>query len=223
MALEGTLEEFNIVAVLQMIASGGMTGILTVRDASNTKVTASFEGGRIIHARSPPQEDRLGEILIHTRRITRPQLEKATNIQIRQEPGKRLGQILIDGGMITREDLVMAVQIQILEVMSQLLLWSRGHWRFDFGAPDPGSVTPDEAMTVDEILSGQVLLLENVEPALDRTDAYNAVYAMTPGRSINLARITLEREAWQVLSAVDARSSVQEISSRIDMDLDRVV
>jgi predicted regulator of Ras-like GTPase activity (Roadblock/LC7/MglB family) len=223
MALEGTLEEFNIVAVLQMIASGGMTGTLTVRDPTNTKATVSFDGGSIIHARSPHLEDRLGEILVHTRRITRPQLDKATNIQIRQEPGKRLGQILIDAGMITREDLVMAVQIQILEVMSQLLLWARGQWRFDFGAPDPGSVTPDEALTVDEILSGQVLMLETVEPSIDRSEAYNAVYAMTPGKSLNMARITLERDHWQVLSAIDGHSSIQEISSRIGMDTEQVV
>jgi hypothetical protein len=223
MALEGTLEEFNIVAVLQMIASGGMTGTLTVRDPTNTKATVSFDGGRIIHARSPHLEDRLGEILVHTRRITRPQLDKATNIQLRQEPGKRLGQILIDAGMIVREDLVMAVQIQILEVMSQLLLWARGQWRFDFGAPDPGSVTPDEAMTVDEILSGQVLMLEAVEPSVDRSEVYNAVYAMTPGKSLNMARITLERDHWQVLSAIDGRSTVEEISVHIGMDTDHVV
>jgi len=60
MALEGTLEELNIVAVLQMIASGGMTGSLRVWDATH-RASIAFVQGQIIHADSTLQGDRLGE------------------------------------------------------------------------------------------------------------------------------------------------------------------
>lgn len=221
MALEGNLEEFNIVAVLQTVASGGMTGTLTVRDTTN-KAGISFTEGCIVHATSTLEEDRLGEILIRTRRVSQGQLEKAAQRQLRLESGKRLGQILLEAGVITRDDLVMAVQIQILEVMSQLLLWSRGQWRFEFGAPDPNNITPTEAMSVDEILSGQILLLDTVDPVYDRSAVLNAVYDLTPGRSRDSTRITLERDQWRVLSAIDGRSPLREVAHRVGLDPDHV-
>jgi predicted regulator of Ras-like GTPase activity (Roadblock/LC7/MglB family) len=221
MALEGNLEEFNIVAVLQTVASGGMTGTLTVRDTTN-KAIISFTEGCIVHATSTLEEDRLGEILIRTRRVTQAQLEKAAQRQLRVDSGKRLGQIMIEAGVIARDDLVMAVQIQILEVMSQLLLWSRGQWRFDFGPPDPNNITPAEAMSVDEILSGQILLLDTVDPVVDRSAVLNAVYDLTPGRSLDSARITLERDQWRVLSAIDGRTPLREVAHRVGLDPDHV-
>jgi predicted regulator of Ras-like GTPase activity (Roadblock/LC7/MglB family) len=221
MALEGNLEEFNIVAVLQTVASGGMTGTLTVRDATN-KAVIFFAVGCIVHAESTLEEDRLGEILVRTRRVSQGQLDKAAQRQLRLESGKRLGQILLEAGLITRDDLVMAVQIQILEVMSQLLLWSRGQWRFDFGPPDPNNITPAEAMSVDEILSGQILLLDTVEPVYDRSAVLNAVYEVTPGRSLDPARITLDRDQWRVLSAMDGRSPLREVAHRVGLDPDQV-
>jgi predicted regulator of Ras-like GTPase activity (Roadblock/LC7/MglB family) len=221
MALEGNLEEFNIVAVLQMIASGGMTGTLSVRDTSN-KAIISFTEGYIVHAESTLQEDRLGEILIRTRRLSQGQLDKAAQHQLRQESGKRLGQILVELRAITRDDLVMAVQIQILEVMSQLLLWSRGLWRFEFGLPDPNNITPAEAMSVDEILSGQILLLDTVDPVYDRSAVLNAVYDLMPGRSLDSARITLERDQWRVLSAIDGRGPLRDVAHRVGLDPDHV-
>jgi predicted regulator of Ras-like GTPase activity (Roadblock/LC7/MglB family) len=217
MALEGNLEEFNIVAVLQTVASGGMTGTLTVRDATH-KAVIFFAEGCIVHAESTLEEDRLGEILVRTRRVSQGQLDKAAQRQLRLESGKRLGQILVEANLITRDDLVMAVQIQILEVMSQLLLWSRGQWRFDFGQPDPNNITPAEAMSVDEILSGQILLLDTVEPVYDRSAVLNAVYEVTPGRSLDPARITLDRDEWRVLSAMDGRSPLREVAHRVGLD-----
>ena len=222
MALEGNLEEFNIVAVLQTIASGSMAGTLHVREANNRAVV-SFVEGQIIHAQSTEQQDRLGEILVRTRRISQDHLDKAVAYQLRQETGKRLGQILVDARLISRDDLIMAVQIQILEVMSQLLLWSRGQWRFDFGPPQPGGITPDEAMSIDEILSGQVLLIDNLEPAADRVAALQAVYGQVPGRSVDPTRITLERDSWRVLGAVDSSSPVADLAHRIGLDPDRVI
>src|SRR5689334_7014162 len=116
MALEGTLEELNIVAVLQMVASGGMTGTLRVWDVSH-RASIAFVQGQIIHADSTLQGDRLGEVLVRTRRITPAQLTQATATQAGQA-GKRLGQILVELGLISVEDLAMAVEIQIIEVMS---------------------------------------------------------------------------------------------------------
>jgi predicted regulator of Ras-like GTPase activity (Roadblock/LC7/MglB family) len=220
MALEGTLEELNIVAVLQMIASGGMTGSLRVWDATH-RASIAFVQGQIIHADSTLQGDRLGEVLVRTRRITPAQLAQATATQAEQ-PGKRIGQVLVELGLISVEDLAMAVEIQIIEVMSRLLAWTRGRWQFQFTAPDPSGTIPVGAMTVDEILSGQVMLLDDAEPPDDTAARLDEVYTLAAGRTRESVRGALDSDGWQVLGALDGRATLREVAQHIHLDPDKV-
>jgi predicted regulator of Ras-like GTPase activity (Roadblock/LC7/MglB family) len=77
-------------------------------------------------------------------------------------------------------------------------------------------------MSVDEILSGQILLLDTVDPVYDRSEVLNAVYDLMPGRSLDSARITLERDQWRVLSAIDGRGPLRDVAHRVGLDPDHV-
>lgn len=221
MALEGNLEEFNIVSVLQTLATGQMTGTLNVWDQAN-RATVTFLRGQVIHAESTLEADRIGEILVRTHRITRAQLERATAVQQRQDSGSRLGTILRDMLVVSEEDLAMAIQIQILEVMSRLILWSRGRWQFEFDRTDPGDDLPAGAMSVEEILSGQIILLDNLEPLYDHNILLDEVYRLMPGPQRNNERVVLEGHEWAVLTAVDGRRSVREIAAESGLDAEQV-
>ncbi len=221
MALEGNLKEFNIVAVLQTLAGGEMSGTLNVADEAH-RAAITFLRGHVIHADSTLEANRIGEILVRTHRITRAQLEQATGAQLRRYPGRRLGQILHAMRLISDDDLAMAVQIQILEVMARLVLWSRGGWQFQFAGTDSPDPLPAGAMSVDEILSGQIILLDNVDPFQDTSALLDAVYSIVPGRSGDSARVVLEGNEWAVLSAVDGRRSVRELSRATRLDPDQV-
>jgi predicted regulator of Ras-like GTPase activity (Roadblock/LC7/MglB family) len=216
MALEGTLEEFNIVAVLQMVAGSRMTGSLLLWDAAN-KATLVFAQGLIIHADSTQQADRLGEVLVRTHRITRAQLEKATSAQLRQRSGQRLGQILRDMNLVTDEDLAMVMQIKIHEIMSRLLLWTRGRWQFRFETVDADAEIPSSAISVEDVLSGQMVMLDD-DPGYDTQAMLDEVYSIVQGRARESERIIIEADEWAVLSAVDGRASVGEIAGRIGME-----
>ncbi|HET7077956.1 MAG TPA: DUF4388 domain-containing protein [Chloroflexia bacterium] len=216
MALEGTLEELNIVAVLQMVASGGMTGTLRVWDATQ-RASIAFVQGQIIHADSTLQGDRLGEVLVRTRRLTPAQVAQAAAVQIDQ-PGKRLGQILLELGLISVEDLAMAVEIQIIEVMSRLLAWTRGRWQFQFTPPDPSGTIPVGAMTVDEILSGQVMLLDEAESPGETEARLDEVYTLAEGRTRDSVRGALDGDSWQVLCALDGRATLSEVAQHLQID-----
>jgi predicted regulator of Ras-like GTPase activity (Roadblock/LC7/MglB family) len=216
MALEGTLEELNIVAVLQMVASGGMTGTLRVWDATQ-RASIAFVQGQIIHADSTLQGDRLGEVLVRTRRLTPAQVAQAAAVQIDQ-PGKRLGQILLELGLISVEDLAMAVEIQIIEVMPRLLAWTRGRWQFQFTPPDPSGTIPVGAMTVDEILSGQVMLLDEAESPGETEARLDEVYTLAEGRTRDSVRGALDGDSWQVLCALDGRATLSEVAQHLQID-----
>jgi len=221
MALEGNLEEFNIVAVLQTLAGGAMSGTLNVTDGAN-RAAITFLRGHVIHAESTLEANRIGEILVRTHRLTCAQLEQGTSAQLRRYPSRRLGQILREMRLVSDDDLAMAVQIQILEVMARLILWSRGRWQFQFDSADSSDPLPAGAMSVDEILSGQIILLDNVEPFHDTSALPAAVYSIVPGRSGASDRVVLEGDEWTVLSAVDGRRSVGELAHATQLEPDQV-
>ncbi len=159
MALQGLLEEFNIVAVLQMAAGARMSGSLTV-EAAPDQAQVRFCRGQVVAAQASFAPDRLGEILQRTRRISAAAWITAEQRRAQDAPAMPMRTYLREQGLATLDDLVMAEQIQILETMSQLLLWSRGRWRFVFGPAEADAPVPAGALSVDEILSGQVLMLE---------------------------------------------------------------
>jgi predicted regulator of Ras-like GTPase activity (Roadblock/LC7/MglB family) len=197
-----------------------MTGTLSVWDQAN-RATVTFLRGHVIHAESTLEADRIGEILVRTHRITRAQLDRAASVQQRQDSGSRLGHILRDMLVVSEEDLAMAVQIQILEVMSRLILWSRGRWQFEFDRTDPGDNLPGGAMSVEEILSGQIILLDNLEPLYDHNTLLDEVYRLMPGPQRNNERVVLEGHEWAVLTAVDGRRTVREIAAESGLDAEQ--
>ncbi len=216
------MEEFNIVALLQTIGTAGMTGNLMIHDAAN-KALVSFLNGKIIHAESTLGGDRIGEILVRTHRLSRAQLEKANYIQRQSQQGKRLGSLLLEMKLITVHDLTMAVQVQIMEILSRLMMWQRGRFRFDFEPPVHGAL-PDAAMDVDEVISGQISLLDDVDPSFDREAMLGEVLALAPRsqQTITGEKVTVQSHEWAILSAVDGRSTVGQIAERTGFDPDHV-
>ena len=71
MALEGTLRDFSLADILQLIALQHKTGLLTVRSPGDT-VTLGFVDGQLVSAESSAQrlDTRLGTVLVKTRRLT---------------------------------------------------------------------------------------------------------------------------------------------------------
>ena len=67
MALEGTLEDFSLADIFQLIGIQRKTGILTLK-SSNETVSVTFHHGMVIGADSTPRklEDRLGKVLVKT-------------------------------------------------------------------------------------------------------------------------------------------------------------
>ena len=64
MALEGTLEDFSLADIFQLIALQRKTGILQLK-RNQESVTVKFHNGMVIGADSSPKklEDRIGKVL----------------------------------------------------------------------------------------------------------------------------------------------------------------
>ncbi len=116
MALEGTLRDFSLADIFQLIGIQRKTGILTLRSGEET-ATISFINGLVVSADTDNRklENRLGHVLVKTHRITQKELEQALEIQ--KQTLQRLGMVFINKGFIKQEDLRESLKVQTQEIV----------------------------------------------------------------------------------------------------------
>ena len=129
MALEGTLKDFSLADIFQLIGLQRKTGVLTLRAKDDT-VTVTFLDGKVVGADSLSHrlENRLGHVLIRSELLTQDQLNRALEIQ--KETLQRLGFILVHYGIISADALKQAIQLQILQIVFRLFRWKDGDYHF---------------------------------------------------------------------------------------------
>ncbi|MFN3414513.1 MAG: DUF4388 domain-containing protein, partial [Thermoanaerobaculum sp.] len=129
MALEGTLRDFSLADIFQLIGLQRKTGVLTLRSPEDV-VTISFLDGKIVGADSLNKrlEDRLGQVLLKSKAISREGLERALAFQ--RETLERLGHILLAHGLLTKDELSQALQQQILQIIYRTFRWQDGDYHF---------------------------------------------------------------------------------------------
>src|ERR1700745_1873546 len=119
MALEGTLKDFSLADIFQLIGLQRKTGVLTLRAKDDTG-TVTFLDGKVVDADSLGHglENPLGHVLIRSELLTQDQLNRALEIQM--ETLQRLGFILVHYGIISVDALQHANPLQILQIVVPL-------------------------------------------------------------------------------------------------------
>jgi hypothetical protein len=237
MALEGTLRDFSLADILQLIALQHKTGLLNVRSPSDT-VSLGFVDGMLVSAESSAQrlDTRLGTVLVKTRRLSPEVLQRALEIQ--SQTLQRLGFILLKNGFCTAQDLRDGLDIQIKRIAYGLFRWTDGDYVFeqtDHVDYDHESTTPlaverllmEGARMVDEwpiiekvvrsldLVYQRVPVAQPVVPADDEelTDEVEVV-PERPGKDRRLDPVRISRAEWAVYELVDGRRSVAEINEQ---------
>lgn len=129
MALEGTLKDFSLADIFQLIGLQRKTGVLTLRGKDDA-VTVTFLDGKVVGADSLNRrlETRLGSVLIKSGMLTPEQLNRALDIQ--KETLQRLGFVLTHYDIISADALKNAIQLQILQIVYRLFRWKDGDYHF---------------------------------------------------------------------------------------------
>ena len=130
MALEGSLKDFGLADIFQLIYLQKKTGILTMKnDSSEAKVL--FENGLIVKAETSNLEglNKIGQILARSNKITEDQLKEALSKQ--KQSKDKIGEILIKMGAIQKDDLVKALGIHVREAVLNLFKWREGRYSFE--------------------------------------------------------------------------------------------
>lgn len=133
MALSGTLKDFALPDIFQLIGMQRKTGLLTLESDRET-VTVVFEQGMVVHADSTVRrlDDLLGNVLVRQGKIRKDVLEEVLAKQ--KVSMQRLGFILTSQGYISREDLKGALSEQVQQIVFRVFRWKRGRYDFDTSA-----------------------------------------------------------------------------------------
>ncbi|HEY8211878.1 MAG TPA: DUF4388 domain-containing protein [Myxococcaceae bacterium] len=150
MALEGTLKDFGIADILQLIGQQQKTGVLHL-SSKDQEVSIGFQDGNIVKAESTTRnkKDLIGEMLVRAEIITPTQLETALDAQRRSL--KRLGDVLVSLKMITPDRFQQVNQLQATETLYKLFTWKTGKYQFEQGSVDvdqDSGITPIRAESV---------------------------------------------------------------------------
>jgi predicted transcriptional regulator len=129
MALEGTIKDFGLPDIFQLIGLQRKTGILTLNNEKDN-VTVTFENGMVVMAdqTSKRLEDRLGNVLVKQGKLSKDRLDEA--LQTQKATLQRLGHVLVTQNYITAKELKDAIQVQISQIVFKVFRWRDGDYHF---------------------------------------------------------------------------------------------
>jgi hypothetical protein len=152
-ALSGTLKDFGIADILQLIGHQTKTGRLTLKTGADV-VEVFFVEGNVVFAseKARDSKDLLGSLLVRAELIGKNQLDEALATQ--QRTLKRLGDILIESGAVTRERFAQMMRLQTTETLYKLFSWKNGSYEFSQEEVDPAKSTFDPIRSESVLLEG---------------------------------------------------------------------
>ncbi len=149
MALTGTLKDFGIAEILQLIGQQAKSGVLHLKSRDDV-IHIAMADGNLVSAESLSRKarERLGTMLVRAEVITKEQLDRALEVQKRTL--RRLGDVLVELGLVTKEDLRETTALQTTETVYRLFHWKSGTYEFEPGDVewDRETVTPLRAESV---------------------------------------------------------------------------
>ena len=167
MALQGSLDDFSLPEILQLISVQQKSGVLKLTAGSDVAVIF-FEGGRVVSTRDRRRNthDPLKTFLVQTGFITAAQLKQIETIEA--ESRRELTDILLTGNYVPGDQLTGALESQIQDTFHQLLTWKQGTYHFS------GDARTIPKFAVNVRLNTEGLLMESMR-RLDEIVRYKEI------------------------------------------------
>jgi hypothetical protein len=178
MALKGTLRDFGLSDIFQLISHQRKTGILYLEDKGKS-VAVTFDEGKVVGAKSGTakthEKERVGDILVKSGLVDMVRLEECLREQKRT--AKKLGVVLTEKNYLTEELFSAALTFQIKETLYKIFQWGSGTYKFDttkvsydkqFISPLPAEFILMEAARIIDELPGVKAKIFSLEIVFDK-------------------------------------------------------
>jgi len=142
--LQGSLKDFSLIELLQMMEMGGSTGAIRLKQPPPTGRVGIlyFQDGKVANCSELDAGAlTLGDVLQQLGMATQEQIEAAFAQQLLDPFGKRIGERLGAMGVITEKQLHEALRTKVLWTARELALWKEGSYEF-IGNQESQSLLP---------------------------------------------------------------------------------
>jgi Domain of unknown function (DUF4388) len=130
-ALSGSLSDFGLVEILQVVELGEMTGAIHLKHSSGRIGILYINEGKLAScSEMDPGALTLGDVLQQLRMTTYNRIEEVHAQQLQNPLGKRIGERLVLMGAITEQQLQEALRTKALWTARELSLWHEGTYEF---------------------------------------------------------------------------------------------
>jgi predicted transcriptional regulator len=218
MALEGSLKDFGLADILQLIFFQRKTGVLSL-EGKLDKVRIVFIEGNIAGAESRRriEANRVGKILVKKGLIKDEDLQAILDEQ--RSSNVKLGNFLVRKGLVQKEEIEEILTGQVKETVIQIFGWKEGSYEFT-----PQAVPPDKDIPIS--IDTQHLLME----ALRIVDEWTLIEGKITLDKVFMKKVEvpedLTDEEKDILSLVDAENDVStiiDISGRDDFSVSKTL
>ena len=135
--LRGSLTEFGLVEILQMMELGGMTGAIHLKQPGGRIGIIYFDEGKLANCSELDVGAlTLGDVLQQLGMATNEQIEWAFAQQLHDVFGMRIGERLMMMRVITAQQLKEALRTKALWIARELALWRVGTYEFISSSKD---------------------------------------------------------------------------------------
>ena len=195
MALEGSLRDFDLFSLFNMIKTQGKSGTL-VLSRGQEFVKVYFDQGDIAGCDSNQvrMEDRLGAMLVRLGRLSGDEL--LLMIQRQRQTLKRMGTLLLESGKVSAQDLQDALFNQAMSIIYRTFRWVEGDYRFDSMLPMDLDRETFPAIPVDTVLMEAARIMDEW-PEVQRRLPYHALPLEKTSKALAL-KLELDHETSSV-------------------------
>ena len=208
MGLRGSLRDFRISEILQLISLQRRSGRLEV-NSEQARFQILIDKGRIVQLEKEPEEagERLEDYLLGSGLVKVEQIKLAL-VRAKKEL-KRAEEVLVELGMISRENLLGLLRIRALDLFHQLFLLREGEYEFE---AEPVNYHPEFSFNLDteQILMDGYRVKDEWNLIMREIGSFYAVFKKKPGEFGLQDR--LESVEAQIYRLVDGRRNIIQLA-----------
>ena len=212
--LKGTLDDFTLPDIFQLLSRSGKTGRLDVQRSAG-QGSVYFRDGDVYFAESTLSKELIGQKLVRSKVLTDGQLMKALDEQA--ESGGRLGEVLLAGGLVSEDQLETAVRSQIEDAVFDLLRWEAGE--FDWAPGETVEAEVPLSVSVENLIMEGSRRLNELAIITRKIPSENAIVEMAPTPPEGAAEINITPDEWRILVLVNGQRSVLDIAETVSSDI----
>lgn len=224
MPIEGSLREFELGDILQLLHLARKTGELrVVREPMGSGGAVLFSGGAVVGADIEGQTPRLAYMLYNAGKISELDLHRAERSHA-EHSELTWAEIFESLGVLEAKDLERYLKFHVEESVYEMLGWEVG--RFSFGERPLKGTDSVTWLPVESLLMEGARRADELSVLAAGVDSPNAVPRLAETAATDGGILSLTPAEWEILGRVDGVSDVKAIAwvlGRSEFDVSKVV